>query len=63
MKRYKKLSTTIPQLDDNGFGSIEIKNDMVEDDTGEWVKYEDMKKEMKRIWGDIMPPPSEMLKP
>jgi len=33
-----------------------------EDPNGEWVKHSDVEKEMKRIWGDIMPPPSDMLK-
>ena len=36
--------------------------EMMEDPDGEWVKYSDVEKEMKKIWGDIMPPPSDILK-
>ena len=35
---------------------------MNEEDHGEWVKYSDVEKEMKRIWSDIMPPPGDILK-
>ena len=34
----------------------------IEHPEGEWVKYSDVEKEMKRIWGDIMPPPGDILK-
>jgi hypothetical protein len=34
----------------------------IETDDGEWVKYKDVEKEMKKIWGDIMPPPGDILK-
>ncbi len=35
---------------------------MVENTNGEWVRYSDVEKEMKKIWGDIMPPPGDILK-
>ena len=52
MKRYNIKA----DYDVAGYGTYEE-----EDSNGEWVKYEDMKKEMARIWKDIMPPPSDLL--
>jgi len=52
MRRYKLdvgFTTPVPVI-------------MLKDPNGEWVKYSDVEKEMKRIWGDIMPPPGDMLK-
>ena len=52
MKRYKlDIGFTTP---------VPIK--MLENPQGEWVKYSDVEKEMKKIWGDIMPPPGDILK-
>ena len=49
MKRYEIVSP-----------SEDIEYTEYED--GEWVKYSDVEKEMKKIWGDIMPPPGDILK-
>ena len=53
MKRYNIKA----DYDTAGYGTYEE-----EDLNGEWVKYSDVEKEMKKIWGDIMPPPGDILK-
>ena len=58
MKRYN----FIPIHKDTGQIIQKGKVQEIETEDGEWVKYEDVKKEMKRIWGDIMPPVSDILK-
>ena len=50
MKRYKKLTTTIPT---GSGGGIEIDNKMIEHPHGRWVKWKDQKEELFRftkIW-------------
>ena len=73
MKRYKikAIDTTPTSKGSSGltgdcisYSSSEYPHDIksIEDPKGEWVKYSDVEKEMKKIWGDIMPPPGDILK-
>ena len=58
MKRYNHLPI-------NTFSGGIAQNVHIEDietKDGDWVLYKDVEAEMKRIWGDIMPPVSDMLK-
>ena len=43
MKRYKKLSTTLPDLQSEPYTVIVVDNEMCENPKGEWVRYEDIK--------------------
>jgi len=58
MKRYE-VTLTAGITTDFPNGWVPYMHECVD---GEWVRYSDVEKEMKRIWGDIMPPPSEMIK-
>ena len=50
MKRYKKLSTTLPDLQSKPYTVIVVNNEMREDPNGEWVRYEDVEfSEISRI--------------
>ena len=45
MKRYKKLTTTIPYMRNPKsifMEQMEIDNKMIEDPDGEWVRYDDV---------------------
>ena len=42
MKRYKKLSTTLPDLQSKPYTVIVVDNEMCEDPEGEWVRFEDI---------------------
>ena len=46
MKRYKKLSTTLPDLQSKPYTVIVVDNKMCEDPEGEWVRFEDVKSDL-----------------
>ena len=50
MKRYKKQKIRIPIPDKGSFGAVDIDSKMIEDPEGEWVKYEDVEKEIKEAY-------------